>query len=329
MKKTFSLLTLAIIAFAVLFYIVYLNHLRSVYAVIPAEVYRSAQLDRDAIESTVKSNGIRSIINLRGKHLDNKWYRDEVEVSKSLGVLHHDISLSSEGLPRKNSVRRLANLLQTAVRPVLVHCKAGADRAGLASIIALLIQGTMTLEEIAKHVSLRYLVVKDNSIGKLFFKQYSSWLLKNNIPHTREQFLKWLDEEYVDSQGNFYYYIDAINEVVWKNGTKYDDGFSFTVDREKNNFLTIGGWVFDDERKSPVRKVEVLLDSRPLANVRYGLSRYDVAKAFNNSRLAHTGWSLKESLSGFLDGCYDLALGIERLDGTRWVTPPEARVCLK
>lgn len=329
MKKTIHLLALVVIVLVVVSYIIYLNHISTIYAVIPAEVYRSAQLDKDALESTVKSKGVRSIINLRGKHPDNEWYRDEIKVSKSLGVLHHDIGLSSEGLPRRRSVRALASLLLTENRPLLVHCKGGSDRAGLASIIALLIQDTMTLEEIAEHVSLRYLVVRPDSTGKMFYEQYSDWLLTNKTRHTREQFLSWLDNEYVDSQGNLYYYIDTINGVVWKNGKKYVDGYSFMVERKENDMLTVNGWLFDDKQGSPVSKVELLMDSKPVGNERYGQSRQDVAKVFDNSRLVNTGWSFRESLSNFQDGCYNLALGVERSDGSRWVTPPEARVCLQ
>jgi protein tyrosine/serine phosphatase len=329
MNKTLRLFVFVVIACVLLLYIYYLNHRLTIHTVIPAEVYRSAQLDRDALDSAVRSKGIRSIINLRGKHLEREWYRDEIYASKSLGLSHYDISLSSEGLPRRRSVRMLASLLQTSERPVLVHCEAGIDRSGLASVIALLSKDTTALDEAAEHVSMRYLVNNSNSTGKVFYKQYRDWLLISNTQHTRETFLKWLDVEYVDSNGNLYYYIDSINGVVWKNGTKFDDGYSFTVDRKKNDMLAITGWVFDDKRLSPVSKVEVLMDSEPLGNVQYGQSRPDVENAFHDSNLVNTGWSFRESLSRFQDGCYDLALGIERLDGSRWVTPPEARVCLQ
>lgn len=329
MKRILRSLLVAVIVFVLLLYVFYLNHRLTVYAVISGEVYRSAQLDKDALELAVRRKGIRSIINLRGTHPDREWYRDEIEASESLGVLHHDISLSSEGLPRRRSARELASLLQTSKKPLLVHCEAGVDRSGLASVIALLLKDTTTLEEAAEHVSIRYLVDSKNSTGKLFFKQYSDWLLMAKARHTKDQFLRWLDNEYVDSQGNLYYYIDKINEVIWQNGTKYNDGYSFTVDRKENDMLIVNGWLFDDKQGGPVSKVELLMDSKLVGAVRYRQARHDVANVFKNPDLVNTGWDFRESLSSFQDGCYDLALGIERLDGPRWVTPPEARVCVQ
>lgn len=328
MKKTLTLLVLVIITFSTLSYLVYLKHINSVYDVIPGKVFRSAQLDKDAIESTVNGKGIRSIINLRGENPGNEWYRDEIEISESLGVLHHDLRFSSMGLPPRNSVKKLINLLQTAERPVLVHCKAGADRAGLASIIALLLHDTSGLDEIAKHVSMRYLALRPESTGKLFYKQYSDWLMMSKTRHTTKQFLKWLETEYVDDKGNLSYYIDKISGIAWKNGKKYTDGFSFIVDRKKTDMLTINGWLFDRKLGNLVKRIEILMNSKPVGNVQYGQSRPDVAKVFNSSVL-NTGWNFRKSLRGFRNGCYDLALGVERLDGSRWVTPPEARICLQ
>ncbi len=68
--------------------------------------YRSAQLAKDELQKAVRDHGIRTILNLRGAHPGEPWYNDEV-----LGIIRH------------------------APRPLLVHCKSGADRTGLVSAL--------------------------------------------------------------------------------------------------------------------------------------------------------------------------------------------------
>lgn len=328
MKKILKFLALGIVASAVLLGLAGFNHLNSVYDVIPDEVYRSAQLDRNGIESAIKDKGIRSIINLRGSKPHKEWYKDEKEVSEALGVTHHDLRFAAEGLPRRNQVRKLAELIQTTEKPVLIHCKAGADRAGLGSVIALLLQDESKLDDVAEHVSMRYMAFDPESTGKLFFEQYSDWFSSKEAQHTKEQFLSWLDDDYIDYQGNLYYYIDTINGTVWTQGTQYADGYSYTVDRDTTDMLTVNGWAFDDKQGTLVSKVDVLIDSKKVGEVQYGQPRPDVAQYFDDSSITNSGWSTSVSLSSLPEGCHDLAIGIERLDGSRWVSPPEARVCM-
>jgi undecaprenyl-diphosphatase len=97
--------------------------------------YRSAQLDKDELEKAVRDHGVRAILNLRGAHPGELWYDDEVAVSKALGVAHFDYGLSAYHIVTDNQIVDILRVLHDAPKPLLVHCKSGADRTGLVSAL--------------------------------------------------------------------------------------------------------------------------------------------------------------------------------------------------
>jgi protein tyrosine/serine phosphatase len=113
----------------------YLEEQGNFHPITPGEAYRSAQLDQDELEYYIRKYAIRSVINLRGVHHDEKWYRDETEICRRLGVAHYDVDLSSDKAPNATQLRDLLGFFATAHRPVLIHCQAGADRSGLAAAL--------------------------------------------------------------------------------------------------------------------------------------------------------------------------------------------------
>nr|WP_272212080.1 dual specificity protein phosphatase family protein [Marinicella sp. W31]MDC2877979.1 dual specificity protein phosphatase family protein [Marinicella sp. W31] len=100
-------------------------------------LYRSAQPSAGDLADYAKRHGIRTVINLRGAHPNREWYDSEVAASKALGITHIDFAMSDgEELPLERSMELLA-LMRDAEKPLLIHCKAGADRTGLASVMYL------------------------------------------------------------------------------------------------------------------------------------------------------------------------------------------------
>lgn len=102
------------------------------HAVVPGELYRSAQLSPSALRARVEREGIRTVVNLRGENKGQTWYDDEVRECAALGVRHIDVRISARELPPKDQAELLLAALHDAPRPILVHCKNGADRSGLA-----------------------------------------------------------------------------------------------------------------------------------------------------------------------------------------------------
>jgi protein tyrosine phosphatase (PTP) superfamily phosphohydrolase (DUF442 family) len=128
-----------IILTAVLFlpasYFIYMEEQGNFHAITPGEAYRSAQLDGDELQHYIRKFNIKSIINLRGKRTGRSWYQEELLVSKHFNCRHYDLSIPPDKSPSPEQVKKLLQLFATAPRPILLHCKAGADRTGLAAAL--------------------------------------------------------------------------------------------------------------------------------------------------------------------------------------------------
>lgn len=165
----------------------------NVHQVVAQQVYRSAQISPHIIKVMKYFKGINSIINLRGKNPQQKWYRDEIKISEALKITHYDLALSSTHFPDHNKLKQLVNLIETAPKPVLLHCESGADRAGLASAIALTLLTEQPLQTIKKQFSWLYLVTSKNSVGIKVFNAYQTWLQQNYLTSSKKNFTLWLD----------------------------------------------------------------------------------------------------------------------------------------
>lgn len=105
------------------------------HAVSPGKVYRAAQMDGQALARWKREYGIASVLNLRGPDAGADWYETERAVSDRLGIRHMDFRMSAGSELTQDEVRRLLALMRDAPKPLLIHCKSGADRTGLAAAL--------------------------------------------------------------------------------------------------------------------------------------------------------------------------------------------------
>jgi undecaprenyl-diphosphatase len=107
----------------------------NVHEVEPGVLYRSGQLGDAGLRAIVAEKGIRTILNLRGAHPDEDWYRREAAVARDAGIDYRSIAISARSVPDMATMVEIATTLAQAPRPILVHCIGGSDRSGLASAI--------------------------------------------------------------------------------------------------------------------------------------------------------------------------------------------------
>jgi undecaprenyl-diphosphatase len=119
-------------------------------------LYRSAQLDKDELEEAVRDRGIRAVLNLRGAHPGESWYDDEVAASKALGVAHFDYGLSAYRMLTDGQISDVLGIIRRAPKPLLVHCKSGADRTGLVSALYRFAVEGKNAEEAEQQLTLLY-----------------------------------------------------------------------------------------------------------------------------------------------------------------------------
>jgi len=148
--------TLALLLLSAASYFFYIEEQGNFHPITPGEAYRSAQLDRDEFEYYIKKYNIKSIVNLRGEHPDEPWYREETQVCAEKNVKHYNIALSSSREPADEDVRKLIAIFENAPRPVLIHCQAGADRSGLAAAMWKMIVDKVPKSEAQKQLTFLY-----------------------------------------------------------------------------------------------------------------------------------------------------------------------------
>jgi protein tyrosine/serine phosphatase len=115
----------------------YLAATDNFHTVIPGEVYRSSQPSAEAIADLEKRYGIKTILNLRGESNKPGWYTAEVAQAKALNIAHIDFSMSAARELSEEKAQALIKIMRDAPKPILIHCRSGADRTGLASALYL------------------------------------------------------------------------------------------------------------------------------------------------------------------------------------------------
>lgn len=118
-------------------YLAYIHLTGNFDTLVPNEVYRSAQVVGTDLQDYVTAHGIKSVLNLRGAAPRSDWYPHEVAESQRLGLVHADFAMSASKLITHAQVFELIALMRGLPKPMLIHCRHGSDRTGLASALYL------------------------------------------------------------------------------------------------------------------------------------------------------------------------------------------------
>lgn len=105
--------------------------------VVRGQFYRSGQLSPAALGRYIDRYGIRTVINLRGSASERSWYQQEVATTLAHQAEHVDFRMSAGRKLSFQESLQLVALMREAKGPILVHCRGGSDRSGLASLLYL------------------------------------------------------------------------------------------------------------------------------------------------------------------------------------------------
>ena len=128
-------------------------------------VFRSNQPSPERIEIWAKI-GIKTIINLRGVSNQGSYFL-ELEKCKNLGIKLINHPLYATRLASSKELLELGDIFENVNYPILLHCKSGADRAGLASVMYHLMVLNTPFQIARKQLSIRFLHLKFSRSGIL------------------------------------------------------------------------------------------------------------------------------------------------------------------
>lgn len=148
--------TMAAAFVAVAAFLAFLQLSGNFHAVSDGVVYRAAQMDGAALAAWQRDYGIASVLNLRGPSESSDWYLEEKRASQRLGIAHIDYPMSDQSVMSEDEVQALVQVMKDAPKPMLIHCRAGSDRTGLASLLYLVAVEGRDEEEAEWQLSLAF-----------------------------------------------------------------------------------------------------------------------------------------------------------------------------
>ncbi|MEM7204720.1 MAG: tyrosine-protein phosphatase [Planctomycetota bacterium] len=166
------------------------------HAVEPDRVYRVSQPKPEQLDHWIWRHGIKTVLRLRGGEPGLPEFDASYIPTVKAGIDFVQIPMSVQRFPPRETLMQLCEVFRTAEYPILMHCKAGADRTGLASAIYVLhTQGDLTRAR--EQLSLRYLHTGIGKAGKLdvVLDLYDPW-------QDRMTFCEWSREVYEPPPGD-------------------------------------------------------------------------------------------------------------------------------
>lgn len=157
-------------------------------------MFRSSQPSPAQIRKYHRKYGLKTIINLRGEH-DYGSYFFEKEVCEELGIALHDVKLYSRNPPEVAEVHMMRDLFERIEYPALMHCKSGADRAGMGAALYRILHLGEPVSKAMAELDWKYGHFKKAKTGVLdfFFAQYLAANAKQRIG-----FMEWVETGYDD-----------------------------------------------------------------------------------------------------------------------------------
>ena len=121
-----------------------------------------------------RDRGVKTVINLRGGGYETGFYVLERDACARYGLVLVDFAVSSREAPTRAQVEGAKALFETVQYPAVMHCKSGADRAGIMSVRYAHFRLGLPIREALKELSFRHLHIRQGKTGVLdyVFERY-------------------------------------------------------------------------------------------------------------------------------------------------------------
>lgn len=144
----------------------YLRKYWTNFGVVAPDVYRANHGPDARFAQYFHKHGIKTVLNLRGQTTAGH-YHAENELCKAHGVQLIDIKLNAHKAPKRARLLELVDAVEAAQTPVLIHCKSGADRAGLTAAIYRIVVLNHSAKDAKKELTWRFWHVRKSTAGIL------------------------------------------------------------------------------------------------------------------------------------------------------------------
>ncbi len=167
------------------------------------EMWRSYQPSPAKIREWREKHGVQTIINLRGIREEGPqpaFYWLEEEACRENGIKLVNFRAFSREAPHKEFIAGIDDLFRTMAYPAMMHCKSGADRAGISSVLYKFLREGTSLADAREQLTFKYGHVKAGKTGVLgfFFDVYEAAAKVDCVEPNREHFLAWAASDAYD-----------------------------------------------------------------------------------------------------------------------------------
>jgi protein tyrosine phosphatase (PTP) superfamily phosphohydrolase (DUF442 family) len=171
------------------------NVIRSNFHRIDEDAFRSSQPTTYQLRRVIKRHKIKTVVNIRGYDDDSPMKLLEERVCRQMGVQIVYVNASSRNIPNDRILEDFKNTYESIEYPILIHCKAGADRAGLASTLYQYYHKKIPIEKTNQLKFWPYGHIKYARTGliDLFFEMYVK--RSKEAPDDLIEFSKTLDRD--------------------------------------------------------------------------------------------------------------------------------------
>jgi protein tyrosine phosphatase (PTP) superfamily phosphohydrolase (DUF442 family) len=160
-------------------------------------VIRAAQ-PTSQLPQIIENYHLASILNLRGGSSQDSWYTSEVRAAQASGVAFFDLPLSATRRPTRRELLLLIDFFDRCQYPLLIHCKAGADRTGLASALYLMTQRNEPPRQAIGAFTIYHGHIPFFGTEHLHepLEEYAQWLDSQGLAHSPAKFREWIKHDY-------------------------------------------------------------------------------------------------------------------------------------